>query len=396
MNNPIPWKNTTENKIRQEDLVESGNGRTVLIFGITGQDGYYLTELLTRKGFNVVGVVRRTSTNSLGRVSFFLTHKNLTIDNADITDFSSVLAIIKKYRPDWIFNLAAQSHVGTSFDEPFHTLDVTGVGCLNILESLRFLSWDYVRFYQASSSEMFGDARNIEITNSSNPDELLKEVGQSIDTQFSPQSPYAIAKVMAHQFCQLYRKAYDMNVRCGILFNHESEMRGHEFVTRKITRWLGNYRHWSDGQFYTIGRIRVPKDKIYLGKPYDESKPDLFPKLQLGNLNAVRDWGHAEDYVRAMVLMMQHSQAEDWVVATGEEHSIKDFLAKSFEVAELGDWQEYVQINESLKRPAEVPYLKGDSSPIREKLGWKPIVSFDSLVFRMVEHDINLARKNHA
>ncbi len=357
MDNPIPWKTNPVNRVKQNDLIEDGRNRTALIFGVGGQDGHYLTKLLLSKNYNVVGVVRRTSTSNIGRISFFLTREGFQLDYADITDFSSVMSILTKYRPHWIFNLAAQSHVGTSFNEPFHTLEATGTGCLNILESLRLLSWDYVRFYQASSSEMFGDSYDSEYG--------VYKAHQNIDTKFSPQSPYAIAKVMAHQFCQLYRKAYGINVRCGVLFNHESEMRGHEFVTRKITRWIGKYK---------AGNIR------------------LFDKLQLGNLDSSRDWGHAEDYVRAMVLIMQYKDAKDWVVATGETYTIKEFLAKAFEVAGLESWEEYVSINDKLKRPSEVPFLKGDSSSIREELGWEPTINFNELVKRMVDHDIQLSK----
>ncbi len=402
-----------------------GKGREMrtIIFGASGQDGSYLSEHLLEKGHEVIGVARRTSTNSTERLINALAHPLFSLLPGDITDFGSVLHIIQEYSADWIINLAAQSHVGTSFEQACSSMDITAKGCINILEAVRQTqavrygimpgtentTYHYqgtdedkknglkgyygclpsVKVYQASSSEMFGTATSIRPSSSSNPKEAGFTIFQDEFTKFEPQSPYAVAKVAAHNFCRLYREAYNMDIRCGILFNHESERRGEEFVTRKITKWLGQFCVWNNpilelGQIWNLP-VQDETNMLY-NSLYDDCG---FPKLRLGNLDVSRDWGHAKDYVKAMTLIMEAAHADDWVVSTGQTHTIKEFLEMAFELAGLGCWKDYVVIDDKLKRPAEVPFLKGDSSKIREQLGWQPEISFSQLVKRMVDHDIN-------
>ncbi len=328
--------------------------KTAIIFGVTGQDGSYLTDLLLSKDYEVVGVARRSSVDTTERLGQNIKNKNFTLVEGDITDAFCVSDIINKFEPDEVYNLAAQSHVGTSFKQPTLTWDVTGGGCLNILEAIRVSPRvNDIRFYQASSSEMFG--KNFTLTEDGKY--------QDENTAFMPQSPYAIAKLAAHHLVRNYRDSYGIYASSGILFNHESERRGENFVTRKITKWIGRF----------------------LASGKDEN----FPKLGLGNLKARRDWGHAKDYVQAMWLMLQKETADDYVVATGETHSVEDFLEYSFKYAGLGDWDQYVYIDPEFFRPAEVDYLLGNPTKAAEELGWEPQIKFQELAHRMVEADIN-------
>lgn len=394
-----------------------------IIFGVTGQDGSYLAEHLLEKGHEVIGIARRTSTPNAERLSSIISHPLFSLLAGDITDFGSVLHIIQDYPADWVINLAAQSHVGTSFQQACSSMDITAKGCINILEAVRItdnLVGSKTKVYQASSSEMFGSAVSFDYDIQGqgarydgvypskdcamyqnrygefcvSPEFEDDGLFQDEYTAFRPQSPYAVAKVAAHQFCRLYREAYNMDVRCGILFNHESERRGEEFVTRKITKWLGQFKAWHNPVFENIQLALIPKqdDKNRLYNSLGDSVG--FPKLRLGNLDVSRDWGHAKDYVKAMTLIMEAAHAEDWVVSTGQTHTITEFLALSFELAGLGCWKNYVVIDDQLKRPAEVPFLKGDSSRIRTELGWSPEVTFNELVKRMVENDINKYRES--
>jgi GDPmannose 4,6-dehydratase len=314
--------------------------KKALIFGLTGQDGTYLADFLINKGYSVSGTYRRTSHRCFERLEFFDILNKVELINADLTDQISINNAVKQTQPDEIYNLAAQSFVATSFKEPLFTSDVTGIGALRIFEAVREFS-PSSKVYQASSSEMFG-----------NSDDIKNE-----DSRLFPASPYGVAKVYAHKSAQLYREAYDLSISCGILFNHESSIRGLEFVTRKITS--------------AIGKIKSKKqDKLYLG-----------------NINAKRDWGFAGDYVEAMWLMLQKDIPSDYVIATGKSHSVEEFLEKSFEYAGLGDWKPYVEIDKKYFRPFDIENLVGDSSKAEKELNWKPKMSYDELVEHMVDGD---------
>ena len=330
-----------------------------IIFGITGQDGSYLAELLLEKGYEVVGITRRVSVPTLIRVTHIL--PKIKIIEGDITDAFSVSNVIKEEAPDEIYNLAAQSHVGTSFKQPSLTWDVTAGGVLNILEAIRYSGRkDDIKFYQASSSEMFGKNYNLR----EGLAEMIKY--QDEKTPFMPQSPYAIAKLAAHHLVRNYRDSYGIFACSGILFNHESERRGEKFVTRKITKWIGEF--------------------VASGMDTE------FPALRLGNLDAKRDWGHAEDYVRGMWEMVQHETPNDYVVATGETHSVREFLDIAFKHIGIDDWDDFVVIDPEFYRPAEVDYLLGIPAKAKRVLGWEPEISFQQLVERMVDSDVEAAR----
>ena len=328
--------------------------RRALISGITGQDGSYLSELLLAKGYEVHGIMRRASTFNTDRIDHLYRDPHepetrLFLHYGDLSDGTVLRRVLEKVQPDEVYNLGAQSHVKVSFEEPEYTADVVGTGTLRLLEALRDymqISGKQVRYYQAGSSEMFGAATP----------------PQSEETPFYPRSPYAVAKVAAYWYARNYREAYGMFIANGILFNHESERRGETFVTRKITR--------------ALGRIKM----------------GLQDKLYLGNLDAKRDWGHAADFVEAMWLMLQQPEPDDYVVATGEAYSVREFLTEAFGLLDL-DWQQYVQIDPRYFRPTEVDFLLGDPFKARQKLGWQPKVSFKELVRRMVEHDLELARQ---
>ena len=351
-----------------------------IIFGITGQDGSYLAELLLEKGYEVIGVTRRVSVPTLNRITHIL--PKIKIIEGDITDAFSVSNVIKEEAPDEIYNLAAQSHVGTSFKQPSLTWDVTAGGVLNILEAIRYSGRkDDIKFYQASSSEMFGKnftekkvltAALENVLGTVTLDEIHSDSVcdsqkyQDEDTPFMPQSPYAIAKLAAHHLVRNYRDSYGIFACSGILFNHESERRGEKFVTRKITKWIG--------EFIASG---MDKD---------------FPALRLGNLDAKRDWGHAEDYVRGMWEMVQHETPSDYVVATGETHSVREFLDIAFKHVGIDDWDNLVVIDPEFYRPAEVDYLLGIPAKAKRVLGWEPDISFQQLVERMVDSDVEAER----
>ncbi|MGE5481387.1 MAG: GDP-mannose 4,6-dehydratase [Bacteroidota bacterium] len=325
-----------------------------LITGITGQDGSYLAEMLLERGYEVHGIVRRASTFNTDRIDhlYLDPHEQgvrLFLHYGDLLDGSSLRSILTRVQPDEVYNLGAQSHVRVSFDEPEYTADVGALGVLRLLEAVR----DYqvkagkqVRYYQASSSEMFG----------------ASPPPQSERTPFYPRSPYAVAKVYAYWQTVNYREAYGLFACNGILFNHESERRGETFVTRKITR--------------AATRIKLGLQDV----------------LYVGNLDAKRDWGYAPDYVEAMWLMLQQDKPDDYVIATGEMHSVREFVERVFDLLKL-DWREYVRIDPRYFRPTEVEALCGDASKARERLGWAPKVTFDELIHRMVEHDLELAER---
>ena len=321
-----------------------------LITGITGQDGSYLAELLLKKGYEVFGLVRRSSSFNTGRIDHIYRDSHdpetrLRLVYGDLNDASSLNHMLRTIRPDEIYNLGAQSHVRVSFDVPEYTAEVTGLGCLRILEAIQESGLN-CKFYQASSSELYGK---------------VVEVPQKETTPFYPRSPYACAKAFAYYITVNYRESYGTFATNGILFNHESPRRGETFVTRKITRGIANIKFGLDN------------------------------KLYLGNLDAKRDWGFAGDYVEGMWMMMQQAEPDDYVLATGETHSVREFLDLAFDHAGL-DWKKHVEIDPRYFRPAEVDLLLGDSTKARQKLGWQPRVSFPELVRMMVDADLELIR----
>ena len=357
--------------------------KVAVISGVTGQDGSYLSELLLSKGYFVIGFSRRVSVDTSERIKHLLTNANFQFEEGDICDPLYIAELLTKYRVEEFYNLAAQSHVHTSFSQPVVTTQIDYIGPLNILNYIKSLS-PQTRFYQASTSEMFGDEydvyEGIEITvGTENINCPIKY--QDEQTPFSPQSPYAIAKLAAHHACRLYRESYGLFTCCGILFNHESPRRGEKFVTRKITKWIGEFVRWVDGK---ENIITGDQDSIQSLDPID-----TFPKLRLGNLDAHRDWGHAKDYVLAMWMMMQHDKPDDYVVATGESHTIREFLDEAFYAMNYeGDWEDLVVIDPKFYRPAEVDYLNGVYDKIETALDWKPEYAFEDLVAEMVEEDL--------
>ena len=336
------------------DRLVTGQPRRALLTGISGQDGSYLAEFLLAKGYQVHGVVRRSSSFNTARLDGIYqdpheSHRRLFLHYGDLTDSSCLRHILTLAEPDEAYNLAAQSHVRVSFDQPEYTAEVVSVGTLRLLEAIRDTGRP-VRFYQASSSEMYGD----------NP-----EAPQSETTPFRPASPYAVAKVAGYWYAALYRQAYGLFACNGVLFNHESPRRGETFVTRKITRAAARIKH------------------------------GLQDKLYLGNLDAARDWGYAPEYVEAMWLMLQQPRPDDYVIATGETHTVREFLDEAFGLVGL-DWHKHVELDRRYLRPAEVPRLQGDSAKARRLLGWAPRTGFKELVRIMVEADLVLARKETA
>ena len=321
--------------------------KKALITGITGQDGSYLAELLLEKGYEVHGIIRRSSSFNTGRIEhlyqdFHANDARVFLHYGDLSDSSALSRLLEKIQPDEIYNLAAQSHVRVSFDIPEYTADVVGLGTIRILDAIKETKIK-TRFYQASTSELYGK---------------VVETPQTEKTPFYPRSPYACAKLYSYWITVNYRESYDMYACNGILFNHESPRRGETFVTKKIT--------------HAIARIlKKEQDKLYLG-----------------NLEAKRDWGYAKDYVEAMWLMLQQEKAEDYVIATGETHSVREFLDEAFGLVRL-DWKKYVEIDPRYYRPAEVDLLLGNPAKAKEKLGWKPKTTFKELVKIMLEYDLN-------
>ena len=321
------------------------------ITGINGQDGSYLAEYLLDKDYEVHGTIRRSSSINTGKIDHLISEhqgEKLFLYYSDLLDSSSLTNLISKVKPDEVYNLAAQSHVAVSFENPLFTTQASTIGPLSLLESIRNTNKD-IKFYQASSSEMYGGAIK----------EPLNE-----ESKFDPKSPYAAAKLFAYEISKVYRESYGMFAANGILFNHESPRRGETFVTRKISK--------------AVGRISV----------------GIQSKLTLGNLNAYRDWGYAGDYVEAMWKILQHGSPDDWVVATGETHSVEEFAQEAFKYVEL-DHKEYIETSEKYFRPNEVEYLLGDPKKATKELNWKPKVTFKELVKMMVEHDLNEAKKEY-
>jgi GDPmannose 4,6-dehydratase len=344
-----------------------------LITGVTGQDGSYLAEILLDAGHRVIGVARRCSHKNDERIHHI--KNDIEIEEADVTDASSIYHIVNKYIPDYIYNLAAQSHVHTSFIQPYYTTQTVYLGALNILEAIRFLS-PYTRFYQASSSEIFGDQYT----------ENNGETYQDENTPKNPRSPYAIAKLAAYNLTRLYRDAYGIFACNGILFNHESARRGENFVTRKITKWIGDLGRWADKNNVCLSEVKFSENYIVSKKPMSEN---AFPKLRLGNLDSFRDWGHSKDYCSAMKLILEHDVADDFVVGTGKTHSIRNLLEVAFNYIGIDDFSLFIIQDPKFMRPSEVPFLKSNSSKIQQTLEWTPQYSFQALIEEMVHHDIN-------
>lgn len=321
--------------------------KKAFITGITGQDGSYLAELLLDKGYQVYGLTRRTSTQNFERIKNVIHHPNLELVSGDLLDQHSMTVALREIQPDEVYNLAAQSFVKTSWDQPVLTGEFTAIGVTRMLEAVRFACPD-ARFYQASSSEMFGK---------------VQEVPQTETTPFYPRSPYGVAKVYGHWITVNYRESFNMYAVSGILFNHESPRRGLEFVTRKIAN--------------AVARIKLGKQTY----------------IELGNLDSKRDWGYAKDYVEAMWLMLQQDQADDYVIATGETHSVREFMELACQFAGVPDWQRVTKHNPKNDRPAEVDLLIGDATKAQTELGWRPTISFPELVKLMVEAELDAESK---
>ncbi len=398
--------------------------KIALIFGCTGQDGSYLAEFLLRKEYHVYGVYRRSSTNTFERLSGIINDNNFTLIECDITDASGVSKIIYDVEPDEIYNLAAQSHVGTSFANPASTFQINTIGLLNILEAVRrekdHYSKNDTKVYHASTSELFGNNYTISktykpphIENGMRiqlPDvkEYTEKKHQNESTPFNPLSPYAVSKVAAHNLINMYKESYAMFCCAGILFNHESPRRGENFVTRKITKWIAEFVKWDDLNYFlhfNHPHLTSGLDHIKLPRPPYEFDTDnililygngcSFPKLRLGNLDAKRDWGYAGDYVEAMYLMLQRESPTNYVISTGETRSIREFLDVAFACVNIDDWRDLVVVDPEFYRPSEVDYLCGDSRKAKKELGWSPQTGFKELVQTMVKSDIKLSQENH-
>lgn len=323
--------------------------KKALILGVTGQDGAYLADFLLKKNYQVFGSFRRTSHKLFERLEAFKILDKIDLVKLDLTDPISINKVIKNTQPDEVYNFTAQSFVGVSFEQPILTSEVTGLGALRVFDSVKEFS-PHSKVYQASSSEMFG-----------NSDEIKNE-----ESRLFPASPYGIAKVYAHKTAQFYREAYDLFISAGILFNHESPYRGLEFVTRKITHGIA------------------------------EIKNKKLDKIHLGNIKAKRDWGFAGDYVKAMWLMLQQDEPSDYVIATGESHSVEEFLHESFDYAGLGDWRKYIEIDKKFLRPYDIDNLIGDASKARRELGWNPTIEYHNLIKMMIDsdmEDVNQSKK---
>ena len=358
--------------------------KKAIIFGITGQDGSHLSELLLEKNYKVIGVTRRVSVETTSRITHLLSNENLEIVSGDITDAHSVINILRENQDaNEVYNLAAQSHVAVSFSQPALTWDITGKGCLNILQCMADLGMIKSRFYQASSSEMFGSNYDIEVGMTS------ESKYQNEDTKFLPQSPYAISKCAAHYMTRLYREGYGLHASSGILFNHEGPRRGENFVTRKITKWIGDFIKWCNTNGVLPQDLLEDEDEVYVQGRKNREQQLQFPKLRLGNLDAFRDWGFAGDYCEAMWMMLQQDCPDDYVICTGETHSVREFLSIAFSTVGIEDWSNLIIIDQKFYRPAEVDYLRGDCSKAKEKLKWQPKHSFEDLVRLMVMSDLS-------
>lgn len=341
--------------------------KIALITGITGMDGSHLADFLLAKDYKVVGIKRRTSTNNTSRIAHLLDNENFTLLEGDVSDPVSITNIIVKYKPDEIYHLAAQSHVHTSFEQPAYTFQTNANSILYILEAVRQYS-PATKVYFAATSEMFGKNYTLRGT----------EKVQDLSTAFVPQSPYGIAKLAGYHLTRLYREAYGIFACSGILFNHEGPRRGENFVTRKITKYVANL-FCNSKRYYEYGQV-----KPIIQPP----NPNNYQKLKLGNLDAFRDWSYAPDMVHGMWLMLQQPTADDYILCSGETHSVREFVAATFAYIGIENWEDYVEIDPGLYRPAEVDYLRGDASKAHDALNWQPTAQFEDLVGIMVDADI--------
>ena len=382
-----------DRKARREYLCKSKaqsiekNRKRAIVTGITGQDGSYLAELLLDKGYNVVGLKRRTSTENHERIRQIIDNPRFSLEEVEIADTGSVYSAVERHQPDEVYNLAAQSHVKTSFDQPHYTIETNTVGVVNFLEAIRRFKPD-AKFYQASTSEMFG--KNYDTKFCTDDKKNPQEKFQDETTAFEPQSPYSAAKLASHHMVRIYRDGYGLHASCGILFNHESERRGEKFVTRKITKWIAGFKSWAEAQGLDTESRHFEFDKDYI-----HSRRSSYPKLRLGNIEAFRDWGHAEDYVNAMWLMLQQEKPDDYVIATGETYSVHDFMVHAFEYINIPKEEiaNFFMIDSEFYRPAEVEFLKGEPTKAETILGWERKVSFEQLVHRMLESDIDAEKE---
>jgi len=369
-----------------------------IITGVTGQDGSHMADLLLSKSYKVIGVTRRSSSNNKERINHLAGNRSFELIEGDISDPHSVHEILKTHSDaNEFYNFAAQSHVATSFNQPSYTFDMTGKSVINILQSIVDLGLK-IKFYQASSSEMFGSNYDEKVIYTNEAFHVYGDIGiqrkthrfQDENTKFMPQSPYAVAKLAAHHSVRIYRQSHGLHASCGILFNHEGERRGENFVTRKITKWIGSYLKWLANNNITDDHISYQCELPDIDILYASGIQGSFPKLRLGNLDAKRDWGYAPDYMEAAWLMLQQDSPDDYVICTGETRSIRDFLSQAFSIVGIGDWEHLVYIDKAFYRPCEVDYLKGCSLKAKTKLGWEPKTSFENLVRIMVENDKKL------
>jgi GDPmannose 4,6-dehydratase len=395
--------------------------KVAVISGVTGQTGSYLAELLLTKGYFVIGFSRRVSVDTSERIKHLFTNPNFQFEEGDICDSFYITNLLQKYRVAEFYNLAAQSHVGTSFKQPVVTSEINYGGVLNILNCIQTISPE-TKFYQASTSELFGanydtrEHRVAKITEgfvhaegnilpisvddmhysfSDHDEQYTVEKYQDENTAMKPQSPYAIAKLASHNLVRLYRESYNIYACAGILFNHESPRRGEKFVTRKITKWIGELYKFCNGRIENLYTVDKGFDSVYssgspaAGKGVTPSFDAQMPKLRLGNLDSSRDWGHAKDYAEAMYLMLQQENPDDYVVSTQETHTIREFLDLAFKKIGVDSWENFVVIDPKYFRPAEVDYLMGDSTKARSTLDWQPTYTFETLVDEMVESEVS-------
>lgn len=345
--------------------------KTAIISGVTGQDGSYLSEYLLEKKYQVIGFSRRTASHSTDRIDHIINSPNFKYLEGDVTDSSFIWSLISKYKPDHFYNLAAQSHVHTSFENPYSTFQIDTMGVLNTLDAIRSIS-PKTRFYQAGTSELFGSSFTLSDKGEKYQDE---------NTCFVPNSPYAVAKLAAHHLVRLYRESYGLFACSGVLFNHESPRRGENFVTQKIVKWIVEFDNWRYLTMLNADELTETEDGLSV---YGRTPNNAFPKLRLGNLDSCRDWGHAKDYIKAMFLMLNRDAPDDFVVGSGRTHTIRDFLSISFSKIGVKSWDKFVLIDQEFIRPAEVPYLKSNPVKAKTELQWEPQYSLEELIAEMI------------